>query len=352
MAAGFDVFAKNSSVSPYMFYNNLMIGGTLRAGLPITDEITFQPRYSLYSSYISIPNNADFPYNDCTNPIAGITPENYGVGNPNEGYAVYGQPQANANYSCLTNGEASLALKQAQGTTITSMPGFTLSYNSLDNNKNPHSGIHAEWREDVAGAGGTEDYVRSTADFRYYQSLWEDLDIVGIVHLQAGDLQQIGNNPIKIVDNFVLGPTLVRGFAPAGIGPRDVSAGIDPYGNPLGGTKYWGASIESQFPLWGLPKDVGLKGAVFADAGALWGYEGQTNFAGGGKCTPSNQYPLYTQGNCITVGADSTDIRTSVGASLIWASPLGPIRFDFAKAITKNQWDQTQFFSFTGGTTF
>jgi outer membrane protein insertion porin family len=45
-------------------------------------------------------------------------------------------------------------------------------------------------------------------------------------------------------------------------------------------------------------------------------------------------------------------IRSSVGASLIWASPLGPIRFDFAKALTKSDSDQTQFFRFTGGTTF
>ena len=45
-------------------------------------------------------------------------------------------------------------------------------------------------------------------------------------------------------------------------------------------------------------------------------------------------------------------LRTSAGASIIWSSPLGPIRFDFAKTITKSQFDQTQFFRFTGGTTF
>ncbi len=225
------------------------------------------------------------------------------------------------------------------------MPGFTLSYNSLDNNKNPTNGIHATWSEDFAGAGGTERYVRSTADVRYYHSLWEEFDIVGLVHLQGGIFAVYrGSNGTRIVDNFMLGPTLVRGFAPAGIGPRDISGGVDPYGNPLGGTKYWGASLETQFPLWGLPKDFGLKGALFADAGALWGYDGQTNFAGPGltACStcvviPYNVFPYYRQGNTITVGADTPDIRSSVGASLIWASPMGPIRFDFAKVITKNR---------------
>jgi outer membrane protein insertion porin family len=354
IAAGFDVFAKDTSVSPYMFYDDFMVGGTLRFGLPVTDEITFSPHYSIYSSYISIPNNGTFPYNDCTNPLPGVTPENDAFGN-----AIPGQPQANANNSCLSNGEASLALKQAVGTTLTSMPGFSLTYNSLDNNKNPSNGFHVAWNEDVAGAGGTEHFVRSTGDFRYYHSLWDELDIVGLVHLQGGFLNALDPNGTRIVDNFMLGPTLVRGFAPAGIGPRDISGGINPYGNPLGGTKYWGASVETQFPLWGVPKDLGLKGAIFADAGAEWGYDGQTNFTGPNltPCStcaviPYNQAPLFTQGNTITVGGDSTDIRSSVGVSLIWASPLGPIRFDFAKAITKNPWDQTQFFSFTGGTTF
>lgn len=339
IAAGFDVYAKDSSVSPYTFYDNFMVGGTLRVGLPVTDEITFLPRYTVYSSHISIPNRSGYPYNDCSNPIWGTTPG-------------FGTSPPSATFSCLTNGEASLALKQAQGTTITSMPGFTLSYNSLDNNKNPTSGIHAEWREDFAGAGGDEHYLRSTADFRYYHSIWQDLDIVGLFHVQGGYITSLDKNPLRIVDNFMLGPTLVRGFAPSGLGPRDVSAGINPYGNPLGGTKYWGASLETQFPIWGLPKEVGMKGALFADAGALWGYTGQTNFTNGGPIVPYNTAPLFTQGNTITVGADTPKIRSSIGASLIWASPLGPIRFDFAKVLSKDQFDQTQFFSFTGGTTF
>jgi outer membrane protein insertion porin family len=351
IAAGFDLFAKNSEVSEFAFYNDFMVGGTFRFGLPVTEEITFSPRYSIYSSYLSIPDNASFPYNGCTFPIPGITPQNFGSG-PLIGTAVPGQPLASSTFNCLTEGQASLALKQAEGTTVTSMPGYVLSYNSLDNNKNPTDGIHAELHQDLAGAGGDEHYIRSTADLHYYRDLYSDLDIVGIVHLQGGILNSYGNNPIRIIDNFNLGPSLVRGFAPFGLGPRDVSAGLDPAGNPLGGTKYWGGSLEADFPIWGLPKEVGLKGGVFADAGAVWGYEGQTNFTNGGPVVPYNTYPLFTQGNTITVGGDSTEIRTSVGVSIIWSSPLGPIRFDFAKAITKNPYDQTQIFNFTGGTTF
>ena len=74
-----------------------------------------------------------------------------------------------------------------------------------------------------------------------------------------------------------MGPNLVRGFAPSGIGPRDLtSMSINGVGDALGGTMYWGASLEAQAPFSFLPKDAGLKGAVFADAGSLWNYKGPT----------------------------------------------------------------------------
>ncbi len=338
LAAGFDIYAKQNSVSQYSYYSNFVTGGTVRFGLPITDEITFSPRYSLYNTNITIPNNSSHPYNDCTYPLWGTTPGYNGT------EVIYGN-------SCLSNGEASLALKQAQGNTLTSMFGYTMSYNTLDNGKSPTSGIFAELRQDIAGAGGQSQFVRTTGDLRYYHEVIDQ--VVGIVHVQGGEIFGYGGNQLRIVDNFNLGPSLVRGFAPNGIGPRDISAGYNSnQGNPLGGTSYFGGSLEVQFPIWGLPRDIGLKGALFADAGSLFNYTGKTNFSSNGVCTANNTWPAYTQGTCITLGGNAMTLRSSVGASLIWASPLGPIRFDFAKALTKSDSDQTQFFRFTGGTTF
>ena len=165
------------------------------------------------------------------------------------------------------------------------MFGYTLGYNTLDNNKNPTGGFFAELRQDIAGAGGDERFVRTTGDLRYYHEIYDQ--IVGLVHLQGGDLQGFGGNQLRIVDNFNLGPSLVRGFAPFGIGPRDMGTG-DPQGNPLGGTKYFGGSLEVQFPIYGLPRDLGLKGAIFADAGTLYGFTGRTNFSPTGVCTPTD----------------------------------------------------------------
>jgi outer membrane protein insertion porin family len=339
IAAGFDLFAKQSDASNYSFYKNTIVGGTVRLGLPVTDEITFSPRYSLYGQHVSIPNDSKRPYNDCTNPINGTTPGDYVVNYYN---------------NCLTNGEASLAIKEAQGTTITSLAGYTLSYNTLDRIKDPTGGIYAELKQDVAGLGGQSRFIRSTGEARYYHEIIDD--VVGIVRVQGGAMQPIGGYQLRVIDNFNLGPNLVRGFAPGGIGPRDVSDPTSSKGNALGGTKYFGGSLEAQFPLWGLPRDLGLKGAIFADAGTLFDYRGRTNFSNfannaGGGCVAPFSPPTYSQGTCITLD-DEKKIRSSVGASILWQSPLGPIRFDYAVATSKARNDVTQAFRFSGGSSF
>ena len=100
---------------------------------------------------------------------------------------------------------------------------------------------------------------------------------------------------------------------------------------------FWGASVEAQTPLYFLPKEIGIKLAAFADAGSLWNYRGPTYW--------------NVTGEQLAVG-DSAAVRSSVGVGLIWDSPLGPLRFDLAYALTKESYDQTQFFRFSGGTKF
>lgn len=334
VAGGVDLFAKRNINSRYSLYDTTTVGTTLRLGLPLTEELTFAPRYSIYQSKITIPNDSDRPYNDCSSPISGVTPVSPNITDTN---------------SCLSNGEASVAIKEAAGRRLTSLVGYTLAYSSLDNVKNPTDGLYSELRQDLAGVGGNAKFVRTTGDVRYYYPLYED--IVGLARLQAGNMFGWGGGDLRIIDNFNVGPALVRGFAPGGIGPRDISNPDNLISSGLGGTNYIGGTLEAQFPIFGLPKEIGLKGAVFGDAGTLFGYKGRTDFTAmtGLPCTVTNT--RQEQAGCITV-RDSHSIRSSVGVSLLWASPLGPIRFDFAKAITKDQYDRTQFFRFSGGTSF
>jgi outer membrane protein insertion porin family len=150
-----------------------------------------------------------------------------------------------------------------------------------------------------------------------------------------------------MLDHFQMGPNLVRGFAPGGIGPRDLTNGTT--NDALGGSLYWGASVEFQTPLYFLPKEVGIKLATFADAGSLWDYQGPTSWS--------------VTGETLQVGlGDPSMIRSSVGIGLIWDSPLGPLRFDLAYPLKKycaiptsgggEVCDKEQIFRFSGGTKF
>jgi outer membrane protein insertion porin family len=342
LAAGFDVYHQVNNNNKYALYENWTTGVTLRLGIPVTDDLTFQPNYALYESKISIPNTSTQPYDDCTGPN-----QPWIVG----GTFIVAQPTVYIN--CLTNGEAPVEIKQAaaQGTQITSLVGFSLLYNNLDNRKDPSSGYYVNYKQDFAGVGGQSDFIRETVDARWYHPITEDF--IGQIHLQGGQINGFGSKDLEIINNFNMGPSLVRGFAPSGIGPRDIASYYNIEGAALGGTTYYGASAEVDFPIFGLPREIGLKGALFADAGNLIGYSGQTNFSNflGYTYCPAQTALLLTQPSCAKV-YDPNIIRTSIGASLIWASPMGPIRFDFALPLSKGKYDQTQVFNFSGGATF
>jgi outer membrane protein insertion porin family len=343
MSAGFDIFTKYSDQKATSRYTSRTTGGAIRFGLPITEELTIGVRYSLFQTKIDIPNEYKNPFNDCTSPLTGFTPGSGGGALP-----------ATIFNNCLTNGEASLAVKESRGTRTTSSLGVNFIYSTLDDAKNPTNGLLVEFRPEVAGLGGDARFLRATAEVRYYYPIWDD--VIGLLKAQGGQIVGFGGNNLRLTDHFNPGPSLVRGFAPSGLGPRDIS--YDTKSGSLGGTTYAGVSAEMQFPIWGLPKEIGLRGAVFADAGTVFNYDGSRNFAavgdrvvgvpGAGCVGPVN---VLTQGTCLSV-VDKSTIRSSVGVGILWQSPLGPVRFDFAQAITKDKYDRTQLFRFSGGGRF
>ncbi|UMY20260.1 outer membrane protein assembly factor BamA [Methylobacterium organophilum] len=360
MAAGIDAFYKYSDLARYSRYETTVVGTQLRLGLPVTDTFGVTFRYSIYNTELKVPNTLKEPYDDCSNPISGYTTVN------SAGQATYP--------TCAADGEASIAIKSAQGSTLTSLVGVTLAYSTLDNLQAPKNGFYAELKPDIAGLGGDSNFYRVTGEARYYKELWED--VVGFIKFQGGHIGSTDGNPLRVTDQFFMGPSLVRGFAINGIGPRDVGT-TDSRSNALGGTTYFGGTLEVQFPLPGVPKDLGLKGALFSDAGTLFGYKGKKTFdvngdgiINGYSPTSGCSYSAYTIGvepECVNV-RDKATIRSSIGASILWNSPLGPIRFDYAYALTKDEGtrvygsdgtyygrvgkDQTQAFRFSGGTKF
>jgi outer membrane protein insertion porin family len=237
--------------------------------------------------------------------------------------------------------ELSNAYKQQLGKALTSQIGYTLTYNTLDDIRNPARGNYAALNQDFAGLGGDVKLIRTTAEARTYYPITNDL--TGMFRVQGGHVWGWGGD-LRVLDHFFQGPDLVRGFAPSGLGPRDLGSTEK---DALGGSLYWGTTAELIFPFPLLSKDFGLKAAIFADAGSVWGYDGTTTFG----IAPAT-CPTGSSLNGTICLADSNSVRASVGASIIWASPFGPLRFDFAYALLKEPWDKTQFLRFGAGGKF
>jgi outer membrane protein insertion porin family len=337
LAVGFDVFAKQTTSSQYTSYLTRTIGGDVKTGLPITENFSMQLRYTAYQQQITLPSIL----NNCNNINPDFvttfpTPAAFATGNYLSAWDHAGQP---SQVNCYQDGEASLAVRKelAAGPVIASVVGYSAVYNTLDNNRAPTQGVLVEFKQDLAGVGGDVHNVKSTIDARMYNEIFPE--IVGVLRGQAG--WAVGwDGGLRMLDHFQAGPSLVRGFQPAGFGPRDISQIVYGYAgaqDALGGSLYWASSLEFQTPLPFVPKDFGMKIALFSDAGLLWDYRGPTYW---------NQ-----TGESLAL-SESNIIRSSVGAGLIWDSPFGPLRFDLAYALTKGPYDKTQIFRFGGGTRF
>jgi outer membrane protein insertion porin family len=295
VSAGIDLYSREVDLTDTSSYSSVRRGGGVRFGFPLTPDLSLTTRYQLSSETIS-------------------------------GVPVTASP----------------AVVAEAGKTITSLAGYTLRFDTIDNKQAPTNGLYVLLSQDVAGLGGDAKYLRTTAEARLYQKIYDDF--VGILRLEGGHILGFGGGGVRVADAFFKGGETIRGFARAGIGPRDGTPGFN--GDALGGTTYVAASAEVEFPLFGVPEDLGFKGAVFADAGTVFGTD--------------TKGVIYPDVDPVTVGLqpgtltvlDSNAIRSSVGVSILWNSPFGPLRADFAHVLSSEPFDKEESFRFSGGARF
>jgi outer membrane protein insertion porin family len=283
MSAGFDLFHKETDFSDEAGFEQRKTGGVLRMGFALTDYVWFQPNYSFTRDEVF---NVD--EEEASIAIQDVANENGGVAN------------------------------------ISSV-GYSISWDQRNNRLNPTRGTFFVLTQDFAGAGGDVQFIRSVAEARGYYPVYEGITLVG--RLIGGNIVGWGGQDVRAVDAFFKGGDLIRGFDSAGLGPRDAGTG-----DALGGTTFAGGTVEVRFPIPFVPDELGFSGAVFADAGTVFGTD------------VKERAGLEIQ--------DDDIIRSSIGASLLWNSPLGPLRADFAYVLTKADFDEEEFFRFGASTKF
>ncbi|MCV9997169.1 outer membrane protein assembly factor BamA [Pararhizobium sp. YC-54] len=271
LAAGFDIF-KNENDYDDDNYSYEDEGFSLRVTAPITERVSTTFRYNLTQmDYSGDTADLSSPYDR----------------------AVNGSPWTRSSIS------------------------QTLTYNSLDDSTLPHEGILASATQEYAGLGGTSDFYKLTGKAKWYYTVNDDADIIASLAGSAGHVFNTGGK-MEVFDQFQLGQNDIRGFERNGVGPRSGK-----YGDSIGGTTYFTASAEATFPLPFVSRDAGFRGAIFADAGTLYGNDVDT--------TADDR-----------IEGTNSSLRASVGLGLIWASPFGPLRVDYAFPIAKEDFDRVQ----------
>lgn len=287
ISAGFDVFRRSYRVNDD--YDVEQTGGTIRFGLPVTENFSVGLAYNLVQ-------------------------EKYDLFRDN-----------------IANYYAPALVEAAENSPwLRSSVSYSLTYNTIDDMKNPHDGLFGKFTQEFAGLGGDAKFLKTTFKGNYYKTLAQEADIVGMLGVGGGYIHEFGDDGVRIFDLFKNNSDIIRGFKFNGIGRYQDSATGQRYW--MGGTTYINGTAEVQFPMPVVPESLGIRGAFFADAAMLYGGD---DVLGG--------QPVL---------GDDKKLRASVGLSLMWASPFGPLRFDYAFPVAKADTDKVQNFNFGVSTKF
>jgi outer membrane protein insertion porin family len=218
------------------------------------------------------------------------------------------------------------------GERITSAIGLTYAFDNRTSGLNPNAGVRLEVTGEYAGIGGDAEYLRARALAIAERAIMRE-EVTLRATMEGGALETL-NGDSHYSDRFFLSSRQLRGFDTFGVGPRDLAS---PNEDALGGNYFAVARFEAAFPL-GLPEEYGISGGVFYDIGSVWGLD---DTAGGpaSAATP-------------TTVDDDLYWRSAVGFSIFWDTALGPLRFNFSRALQKQPYDETRDFDFTVETRF
>ena len=273
LSAGFDLFNRDVDQSSTSSYDEKSFGGALHLGFPLSDNLRNVITYKFAET--------DIRYTGA--------------------------------------GTASRVLREQEDLSpyLQSMISNSLTWNSVDNRLIPSKGRIHRLTTDVSGLGGDVQFVRAITDHHLYHPLSDNGEWVGHIRGRFGVSESLGLIPIY--ERFYMGGgNNLRGFVPAGIGPRTEED--DAYG----GLHFEQINTELFFPIVGL-KDKGVRGLAFVDTAYLGDWDLPEDIGEPGS------------------------IRMATGVGVHWNSPFGPLRFTLSTPLMKESYDQTRIFDFAIG---
>ncbi|MEO8300586.1 MAG: outer membrane protein assembly factor BamA [Rhizomicrobium sp.] len=288
LAAGFDIYQSQTNFDQAAFQSNT-VGATLRMGFPI-------------SEYSSVSVSYQYKIEE-VRPYAG----------------------------------APLDVQLASGQLYGSIFGFSYAYNDLDDLRKPSSGSTFSLSQSFAGFGGNLKFMSTNAIAATYTPMLDGA-IIASLSARLGYITGYDGSLVPFNERFFDGGDTFRGFALAGIGPRDTVAPSNT--GALGGTVRAIGSAQMRFPSL-LPESYGVGLSLFTDFGTMGRLD---NLSGFRQCTGA-QYSGV--GTCVK---DNLAFRGSAGISVSWKSPFGPVQIDLGLPYAKTAYDRPQIIHFSTAT--
>ena len=274
------------------FTEPYFLGRPITAGVDIFDTVTQNTNTTF--------GNSNIPYDE----------SDLGFG-LRAGYDISEYLHHNIHYSLIrqtisnVSQFASLAIQQQEGTNLNSLISNEFIYDRRDNKNDPASGYYIRYRNDISTVPGTLGYMGNRLGGGYYTPFDKSQSIIGSISGEIGYLFDMPKQ-IPIIDSYQLGGTSFRGFATAGIGPRD--------------------RVHRRF--------TGRQGICRRHDPGILPVGPARRIPGARPCVHRLRHHVrdgccrrLDQGDIIQ---DCTCFRASVGFGVIWKSPFGPLAVDFA----------------------
>jgi len=231
---------------------------------------------------------------------------------------IYFSPSISTYLETLkTSSIASDSKKKQKGDYIESNFNYGLTLNKLNQNFQPSSGYKTTFAQSLP-IYADDMSIRNTLDISKYFSPNENA--IFSLKFLAQSITSLGGDDVRVSKRIYLSGKRLKGFESGKVGPKD---GAD----FIGGNYATALNFATTLP--GLLSDLeNIDFSFFVDAGNVWGIDYNDSLN------------------------DSSKIRSSTGLAIDWLTPIGPLSFSFAQALTKADTDKTETFRFDIGTTF
>ena len=217
-----------------------------------------------------------------------------------------------------TSNKASKTIKKQEGSYTDLYFNYSINQDLRDKKFRTEDGFTTTFSQELPIISDNSE-ISNSFDFTKFKKLSTRSDIVGKVSFFGKTITGLSDD-VRISKRLYIPSYRLRGFEKGKVGPVENN-------DFIGGNHLTSLNMSATLPniLEGLDNlDVGL----FFDAANIWGIDYDSSID------------------------DKSTIRSSAGIGLNLLTPIGPLSFSFANAITKASSDKTETFRFNLGTQF